>query len=249
MAEPSTAAEQNRAVYDELKPGTEDYWRKMAAPRFRVATLVSELRRLRPKTVVDLGCGNGALLSDLHAALPHTSLVGIDLSAAQLEQNRRAMPWADFHVANLSLPLPDGIGTYDAVVSSELIEHLDEPQALLDNVQRLLTPGGHLLVTTQSGRVGETERRVGHVRHFTADALAAMLRKAGLDPVRVWNAGFPFHDLSKWYANLDPDASMSSFGDKPYGLREDLICAALRLAFRLNSRRRGAQLFAIARRR
>lgn len=41
---------------------------------------------------------------------------------------------------------------------------------------------------------------------------------------------------------------MAEFGDRAYGLKQNAICAALRVAFKLNSRSRGAQLFAIARR-
>jgi predicted TPR repeat methyltransferase len=220
----------------------------MAAPRFRVATLARELERLAPRSVVDLGCGRGQLVEEIRRVLPQAKLTGIDLSTAQIEHNKAAMPWATWSVANLSLPLPDGLDEHDAVVATEIIEHLDDPEAFLANAARLLRPGGHLIVTTQSGRVGETERRVGHVRHFTAADVTDLLERAGLAPVRVWNAGFPFHDLSKWYANLNPDASMAAFSGKPYGLKEDLVCAALRLAFRFNSNRRGAQLFAIARR-
>ena len=94
----------------------------------------------------------------------------------------------------------------------------------------------------------ETERRVGHVRHFSRDDMLSLLSAAGFCPVRVWNCGFPFHDLSKWYANRDPDRSMARFGDRPYGVWETTIAALLRVAFTLNSRRRGAQLFALARR-
>ena len=74
------------------------------------------------------------------------------------------------------------------------------------------------------------------------------LVRTGWAPVRLWNCGFPFHDLSKWYANRDADGSMARFSEKPYGLREDLVCLALRTAFRFNSRSHGAQLYALARR-
>ena len=247
-AEEGSAAARNRAFYDADNPGTNDYFRKMAAPRFRVATLGRELERLAPRSVVDLGCGRGQLLEEIRRVLPNAKLVGIDLSTAQIEHNKAAMPWATWGVANLSLPLDDGLGEHDAVVATEIIEHLDDPETFLANAARLLSPGGHLIVTTQSGRVGETERRVGHVRHFKTSDVRDLLVRAGLTPVKVWNAGFPFHDLSKWYANLNPDASMAAFSGKPYGLKEDLVCAALRLAFRFNSQSRGAQLFAIARR-
>jgi hypothetical protein len=57
----------------------------------------------------------------------------------------------------------------------------------------------------------------------------------------------PSHDLSKWYANLDPDRSMRQFGEKAYGPVERAVCLLLRGLFRLNSRTRGAQLVAMPR--
>ena len=138
---------------------------------------------------------------------------------------------------------------FEMVVASEIVEHVRDPRTFLSNALQMAVPRwGRLLLSTQSGPLRETERRVGHLRHFAAADMTQVLLDAGWEPLRVWNAGFPFHDLSKWYANRDPDASMRRFGDERYGLREDLVCMALRVAFRLNSRRRGAQLFALARR-
>jgi SAM-dependent methyltransferase len=245
------AVEINREYYERSSPGRDDYWRKMAAPRLRVRVLLRALKRFDPAAVVDLGCGSGVLLGEIRARHPRTRLCGIDLSREQIQENLRVSPWADWHVANLDgrvefeRPLAGG---FDVVIASEVIEHLDRPECLLTNALALARPGGRLLVTTQSGTVRETERRVGHRRHFSASEMRDILIRTGWQPEQVWNEGLPFHDLSKWYANRDPEASMARFGQRAYGWREDLVCLALRLAFRLNSRRRGAQLFAIARR-
>lgn len=238
--------ERNEAFYGEVRPGVLDYWRKMAAPRFRVATLVDEIARLRPASMIDLGCGNGQLCDEIHGRFPQMKIAGVDLSEAQIAANRVRLPWGTWYVGHLSDALDLDGARFDLVTATELIEHLDRPDALLANARRLLAPGGALILTTQSGKVQETERRVGHLQHFTTEKMASMLREAGFSSSRVWNAGYPFHDLSKWYANRDPDKSMSQFGEKAYGLKEDLVCAALRLAFRFNSRSRGAQLFAVA---
>jgi SAM-dependent methyltransferase len=139
------------------------------------------------------------------------------------------------------------LGQHAAVTAVEVLEHVDQPAQLLANARALLAPGGLLVLSTQSGPLRETERRVGHRRHFTATQLQALLEAAGLRPERVWNAGYPFHDLSKWYANLNAEGSMDRFSSKAYGLSEDLICLGLRGLFLLNSQRRGAQLFAVAR--
>lgn len=239
----------NRDYYEAASPGRLDYWRYMAAPRARVSRVLSELRRLAPASVVDLGCGNGSLLREIRVVLPSVRLTGVDLSGRQIEENRRSTPAIAWQAANLLEPvtLPD---RFEAVVASEVIEHLDDPEALLRNAAVLAANGGTLVLTTQSGKIGETERRVGHVRHFGRGEMEALLGRCGWDPARVWNEGFPFHDLSKWWANRDPNASMNRFGGSSgYSLREKTICFALRAAFLSNSRRRGAQLYAVARKR
>ncbi len=247
----ASVAEVNRAYYAEPTGGREDYWRKMAAPRHRMATLVREILRAAPAELVDLGCGSGVVLAELRERMPGVELAGIDLSAAQIAANRSRLPgiaWAALDVDAAVEMEPGWQGRFSAVLASEVVEHLEHPLRFARNALRLARPGGRLFLSTQSGPVRETERRVGHRRHFSADEMRALLAEAGWRVVSVWNTGFPFHDLSKWLANRDPDAAMRRFGESAYGWREDLLCAALRFAFRFNSRRRGAQLFAVAER-
>ena len=249
--EETEAARVNRAYYEAVSAGQQDYWRFMAAPRARVARIISLVLEEPVRSLVDLGCGGGSLLAEIEARLPGVELAGLDLSSRQIEMNRRGGSRVRWAVADLERPLDEAkslSGRWDVVVASEILEHLDDPGTFLGNALRLAAPGrGRLLLTTQSGPVRETERRVGHRRHFTREALARLLADAGWAQPRVWNAGFPFHDLSKWWANRDPDASFRRFGDRPYGPRERLVCALLRGAFSLNSRSRGAQLYAVAR--
>jgi len=247
----SRAVKDNSAFYGTLTRGREDYWRLMAAPRHRVAVLLRELERDRPSSVVDLGCGNGIMLLEIRERLPEARLAGVDLSAEQIAQNASALPSFEWHAANLDGGAPTPVtlaARWDGIVAMEVIEHLDDPAAFLRTAAALATPGrGRLYLSTQSGRIGETERRVGHRQHFTVVQMSDLLTATGWKPLRVWNTGWPFHDLSKWYANRDPDASMRSFGTGAYGTRERAICWILRTAFRVNSSTRGAQLFTVAR--
>jgi 2-polyprenyl-3-methyl-5-hydroxy-6-metoxy-1,4-benzoquinol methylase len=248
---PPSASEQNASYYGELAAGRGDYWRKMAAPRHRVATFLRLLMGIRPASAVDMGCGNGWLLLEIEKSLGTPRFCGIDLSKAQMEANARAQPGIVWRVCDLSQLVSwpaEMAGRFDAVIASEIIEHVEEPETLLANARTLAaSPSGVLLLSTQSGPVRETERRVGHQRHFTREEMRLLLTKTGWEPVRVWNTGFPFHDLSKWLANLTPTASIRRFGERPYGRLENLVCAGLRAAFLLNSGGRGAQLFALAR--
>jgi SAM-dependent methyltransferase len=244
------AASVNREYYENLAPGTDDYWRRMAAPRHRMQTVLRELRRLRPVSIIDLGCGNGVVLEEIGSQVSIPRLAGIDLAESRIEANRGRHPQIEWLAANLdgATRLPAAWrGSFDVVLAMEIVEHLDRPAEFLRSTLELATPErGHLVLTTQSGRIRETERRVGHRRHWSREEMTELLYSSGWRPQRVWNTGWPFHDFSKWWANRNPDSSMERFGVRPYGATENLICGALRVAFALNSRRRGAQLFAVA---
>jgi 2-polyprenyl-3-methyl-5-hydroxy-6-metoxy-1,4-benzoquinol methylase len=245
----STSSRLNREYYDRLTEGQDDYWRLMAAPRFRVATILQILSRHPPHRLADLGCGNGQLLREIAAQHPGASLAGIDLSAALVEQNSSRLPQMAWYQRDLQIPVAGEdplTSAFDTIVSSEVIEHLDEPEVLLMNARRLASPGARLILTTQSGPIRVTEREVGHRQHFTVERLSTLLQANGWTADRVWNAGFPFHDLSKWAANISPQRSLRGFGTARYGAGQKLVCAALRAAFRFNSSHRGAQLFAVA---
>lgn len=244
----SEAARVNEEFYRDVPAGRRDYWRKMAACRHRVETLVAHLMEWRPTSVIDLGCGDGALLDEIARALPGASLAGVDISRTQIQMNRLSRPSARWHACDLDceFELPQQLAPADAIIASEVIEHLDHPDRFLRSALAVGRVGCRLYVSTQSGPLRETERRVGHRRHYGADELAQLLLQTGWTPLHLWNTGYPFHNLSKWYANLDPDRSLAQFDQRAYGPRENVICWTLRQAFRLNSQKRGAQLFAVA---
>lgn len=248
---PSSAAWRNQQFYSKMSAGSSDYWKKMAAPRFRRATIQQLLAQRPVGSVVDLGCGGGQLLAEIGQRHPQAPLTGLDLSQEQIEFNRQHFPQIGWQAIDLGRPdlLPDSLrGQFDTLIATELIEHVDDPLALLQTARLLARPGGRarLLLSTQSGPVRATEITVGHVQHFSAAQMQKLLVESGWCPEKVWNAGFPFHDLSKWWANRNPQKTLAQFGDRPYGWRENLVCLVLRWLFLFNSQRRGAQLFATA---
>src|SRR5579864_6406197 len=98
--------------------------------------------------ILDVGCSNGALLLRLHERLAGADLSGVDISDARVQLARQSAPFADLHVADAQQALPFGDSQFEAVSCIEVIEHLDAPGALVDEIYRVLKPGGKLFLTT-----------------------------------------------------------------------------------------------------
>jgi ubiquinone/menaquinone biosynthesis C-methylase UbiE len=102
----------------------------------------------QPTTVLDVGCGDGSFLTHVasHTADPHVRWVGVDYSEYQL-QKAAQLPY-EFHRCDLGegIPLPDA--SMDLVHAAEVIEHLYDPDLLVEECARVLRPGGHLVLTT-----------------------------------------------------------------------------------------------------
>jgi SAM-dependent methyltransferase len=120
--------------------------------RQRVAReAIAALARRQPEgpfRVLDAGCGDGLFLERLAAHLdrPGAEYTGVDYSEHQLAKAAR-LPF-EFHKCDLGggIPLPDG--AFDVVHAAEILEHLLDPDLLVDEAARVLRPGGHLVVTT-----------------------------------------------------------------------------------------------------
>jgi 2-polyprenyl-6-hydroxyphenyl methylase/3-demethylubiquinone-9 3-methyltransferase len=89
--------------------------------------------------VLDMGCGAGFLTHEL-ANLGH-EVTGVDLSEESLKIARQLDSKGTYLLANAAnVPLP--AMSYDAVCAMDLLEHVENPQAVVQEASRLLKPGG-----------------------------------------------------------------------------------------------------------
>jgi SAM-dependent methyltransferase len=243
-----TAAERNRETYERLWPSFGDFIRYNPGARHRRRAILELIGRCAFESVLDVGCGDGALLAAIDERFPGRSCTGVDLAPSVIEANRRRLPHMRFetvHVEADELP-----GSYDLVVCSEVIEHLDDGAAAIRRLAAACAPGGHVVVTCPTGRLYETERRFGHVRHPRPDELRRWAVDAGLEAVEMRCWGFPVYAATKWATNIDPDRALKAFGAGRYGLAQIAVSTALYAAnfVNLKSSPLGVQLFALLRR-
>jgi SAM-dependent methyltransferase len=153
-----------------------------------------------PRRLLDIGSGQGDLLASLREQMPDAELLGVELSAEGVRRSAAKVPTARFVQADLLARFepPFELREWaDAAVCSEVLEHVDEPAALLRHATAMLAPGARLVVTVPGGPRTAFDRHIGHRRHFTPPKLRDVLLGAGLEVERVGGRGFPFFDLYK----------------------------------------------------
>lgn len=99
---------------------------------------------LKPLTILDCGCGEGFLTQIIYRALPSARIVGTDLSENALESARRRCPGILFQVADVR-QLPVDAGSFDLVVCSQVLEHVEETELAVAELCRV--SAGYVLVT------------------------------------------------------------------------------------------------------
>jgi SAM-dependent methyltransferase len=102
------------------------------------------------RTVLDIGCGTGRLLAGYHLADPRREMVGVDIQPELVTWAEQSLPdVARWLVGPLSPPLDLPSASFDLVQLVSVFTHL--PLALqrawLEEIRRLLKPGGWALVT------------------------------------------------------------------------------------------------------
>jgi len=126
--------------------------REELEPRERLALdLLAGATSAAGGTVVDIGCGRGRFLAALDARHSLTgrgwSLYGVDFSHAQITAASERLPYA-FAQLNIENGVPYETGSISVIYAGEVIEHLYNPDAFLDECFRVLRSGGTAVFTT-----------------------------------------------------------------------------------------------------
>ena len=125
--------------------------------------------------VLDAACGM-AYGTAMLAAAGASPVIGVDLDESVIAKvSESAPPGTSFDVADLR-KLPFGDDEFDLVTCFEAIEHVTEPEVVLDELARVLRPDGLLLVSTPNRDV-YTPGNPFHLRELTPNELEAELEK------------------------------------------------------------------------
>jgi SAM-dependent methyltransferase len=173
------------AYYDRLADMEERHWWSVGIRAIQRRLLDRIAPGDRAWRVLDAGCGTGLTLSWVKRYTAREP-IGLDRAAAGL-QFCRGRGHARL-IQGDATELPFAIDRFDLVLSCDVIQHLPRPQGdvrALAEIARVLVPGGHLLLRTNS-RCGYPEEEPEPDYHrYSLSELKGKLERAGLRPVKI----------------------------------------------------------------
>jgi SAM-dependent methyltransferase len=131
---------------------------------------------------LDAGCGSGRNMVELHA---FGEVTGVEPSPASLALAEERGVGRVVQASIDSMPFDDA--GFDAAVTLDVIEHVDDDRAALRELRRVVRPGGFLIVTVPAYQWlwSEHDDRNLHRRRYTRKTLLAAAREAGWEAVRT----------------------------------------------------------------
>jgi len=123
----------------------------------RRARILTQLRKVAKPgcRILDFGCGTGWLDESI---AEYGEVVAIDLSGQAVLKAAARLPKVTFIAGNVfEHVFPSN--SFDAVVSQEVLEHVDDQRKYLELASSYLVPGGHLILTTPNKPVAEIEQQ------------------------------------------------------------------------------------------
>ena len=147
------------------------------------------------KSMLDLGCGTGFNYVYATDKLKAGNVHGVDISASAVSYAKTVYPTGSFAQGDIcSETLDCGIASWDTVVCCEVIEHVENPDALLETVYRHLQPSGIAFVSTPNRPVFSLNHEPSpvnhtHLKEYTLEEFRAMLARR-FSMVEIWGQRF-----------------------------------------------------------
>ncbi|MGB5985974.1 MAG: class I SAM-dependent methyltransferase [Desulfobacterales bacterium] len=174
-----------------------------------IKKLITRSGLAHPARFLDIGCGRGRILKILSEH--GLTGVGIDIQDVCLEICRKRLRGTGIE---LKQDLDEVEGTFDLIIMSSVLEHIEDDRASLKRVSSLLNPNGYFLFTVPGDKrlFGRRDIAYGHYRRYEREELIDKLSEAGLEIHTLWSYGI--NTISRIYryiikndlANSSPDS-------------------------------------------
>lgn len=166
------------------------FWQLQFLQRFLInnffTVLLSEVKKLHPDSILDVGCGEGFSLQRLQEAGIGKTYEGVDSLPAALALGKKIHPKLHLKQGDI-YHLPYEANTFDVVLCTEVLEHLTEPAKALKELKRVSK--GYCVISVPNepwfmvGNFlrGKNIRRFGndieHIQHWSTGSIKKFIDK------------------------------------------------------------------------
>jgi len=150
-------------------------------------------------SIIEIGCSSGFMLRLLRQHFPTTMIVGADYVRGPLEvlaRELRELPLLQFDLT--TCPLPDA--SFDIVVLLNVLEHIQDDNKALQQVARILKPGGTAVIEVPAGPhlYDVYDKHLCHFRRYRMQDLVHQAETAGLTVTEKSHLGFAVYPGFWW---------------------------------------------------
>ncbi len=146
--------------------------------------------RAAPRSVLDVGCGEGVLTARWAARLGDRRVVGTDLEDPKLQVQWATRPRPNLQFMPMTVQqLQFDEGEFDLVAATEVLEHVDQPVPALDEMARVAgrwllvsvprEPVWRMLNVARGAYLRELGNTPGHLHHWSRRSFVALLARYG----------------------------------------------------------------------
>lgn len=187
----------------------------------RYDTVSRHLDRLRPATILEIGCGLGAFGARLATRADYLAIEPDETSWRTASSRIEPAGGRTLNVDHTGVPAG---AQYDLVCAFEVLEHIEDDKAALRDWVDLIRPGGHLMLSVPAfqERFAPWDELAGHYRRYSPEQISSRAREAGLvDPVVTvygWPLGYALEAVRNRVARKHSDTfSESSYEERTAG--------------------------------
>lgn len=199
----------------------ERHWWFVGRRRIVLSVLERHLPPGKRLDVLDAGCGGGATLESLRR---YESATGLELEEEAVDYARSRGREV---VQGFIEKLPFESGSFDLTLALDVIEHVPDDSRALQELYRVLRPGGSLLVTVPALRLlwSAHDEANGHYRRYTVDELRRRVEEAGFEVVSATYFNtllFPVVLAVRMLGRLRPKGAASDVSEVPKPVNDAL---------------------------
>jgi len=131
------------------------------------------------KKFLEIGCGTGFVLSGIEKAFPNMALRGSEIYSAGLSYADKRVKRAElFQMDARKIPFEK---EFDLIGAFDVLEHIEEDEAVLREMHRATKPGGGIIITVPQHRFlwSKVDEHARHVRRYSVSELKEKVERAG----------------------------------------------------------------------